>query len=82
VVGCRGDGVDGRRGKPLSDIGILNDPVSLIELALLFGSPGFVGGAITGALLWRRRRLAGGLLGAVIGFAAWLAGWMWFKDLI
>jgi Na+/proline symporter len=53
----------------VSDIGILNDPVSLL-------------GAIPGALLWRRRRIAGALLGAAIGFVVWLAGWMVFKDVI
>jgi Na+/proline symporter len=39
-------------------------------------------GAIAGALSWRRRRWAGALLGAVIGFAIWLLGWMWTKDMI
>jgi Na+/proline symporter len=49
---------------------------------LLFGSPGLLLGAIAGALSWRRRRWAGALLGAVIGFAIWLLGWMWLKDMI
>jgi hypothetical protein len=49
----------------VSDIGILNDPVSLIAIALLLGSPGLLLGAIPGALLWRRHRIAGALLGAV-----------------
>jgi type II restriction enzyme len=38
----------------MSDVGILNDPVSLIAIALLLGSPGIVLGAIPGALLWRK----------------------------
>ncbi len=42
---------------PMSDIGILNGPLSLIVIALIFGSPGLVLGAIPGALLWRRHRL-------------------------
>jgi Na+/proline symporter len=66
----------------VSDIGILNDPVSLIVIALILGSPGLLLGAIPGALLWRRRRIAGALLGAAIGFVVWLAGWMVFKDVI
>jgi hypothetical protein len=48
----------------------------------VFGSPGLLLGATAGALAWRTHRWAGALLGAIIGFAAWLAGWMWLKDLI
>jgi len=66
----------------VSDIGILNDPISLIVLALIFGSPGFLVGGISGALLWRHHRIAGVLLGAVAGFIVWLTGWMVFKDVI
>jgi Na+/proline symporter len=66
----------------MSDVGILNDPVSLIAIALLLGSPGIVLGAIPGALLWRKHRIAGALLGAVAGFVAWLAGWLVMKDVI
>jgi Na+/proline symporter len=66
----------------MSDIGILNDPFSLIVIALIFGSPGLLLGAIAGALLWRRQRVAGGLLGAIAGFVLWLAGWMVLKDVI
>jgi hypothetical protein len=39
-------------------------------------------GAIAGALAWRTHRWAGALLGAVIGFATCLAGWMLVKDVI
>jgi Na+/proline symporter len=66
----------------VSDIGILNDPGSLIVIALILGSPGLLLGATTGALLWRRRRIAGALLGAVVGFVVWLVGWMLVKDVI
>ena len=66
----------------MSDIGILNDPVSLIQIALILGSPGLLLGAIAGALLWRKHRLAGALLGAVLGFALWLTGWLVIKDVI
>jgi Na+/proline symporter len=66
----------------VSDIGILNDPVSLIAIALLLGSPGLVLGGIPGALLWRSHRIAGALLGAVAGFIIWLTGWLVFNDVI
>ena len=66
----------------MSDIGILNDPVSLIAIVLLLGSPGILLGAIPGALVWRRRRIAGALPGAVVGFVLWLVGWMVAKDVI
>jgi Na+/proline symporter len=66
----------------VSDIGILNDPVSLFEIALILGSPGLLLGAILGALLWRKHRVAGAVLGAVVGFVVWLAGWMVMKDVI
>jgi Na+/proline symporter len=66
----------------VSDIGILNDPISLIAIALILGSPGFLLGGIPGALAWRRHRVAGAFLGAVVGFIIWLAGWMVFKDVI
>jgi hypothetical protein len=82
VAGRRDTGAGGRRGSSLSDIGILNDPVSLAVLALVFGSPGLVIGAVVGALLWRTRRFTGAVLGAMLGFVAWLAGWMWLRDMI
>ena len=66
----------------MSDIGILNDPLSLIAIALLLGSPGLMLGGIPGALLWRRHRLAGAALGAVTGFAIWLTRWMVLHDVI
>jgi hypothetical protein len=66
----------------VSDIGILEDPLSLIEIALVLGSPGLLLGGIPGALLWRRHRVAGALLGAVAGFLIWLAGWMVLNDVI
>ena len=60
----------------MSDIGILTDPWSLAFVLLIIGSPGLPLGAIAGALLWRRHRVYGALIGAVVGFALWLAGWM------
>jgi hypothetical protein len=66
----------------MSDIGILNDPLSIAFIALLFGSPGLPLGAIVGALAWRRHRVVGALVGAIVGFGLWLAGWMWLNDVI
>ena len=66
----------------MSDIGILNDPLSIAFIALLFGSPGLAVGAIAGALAWRRHRIAGALIGAVAGFAACLTGVMVWADII
>jgi len=66
----------------VSDIGILSDPVSQIEIALLLGAPGLLLGAILGALLWRCHRFAGALLGAVAGLVLWLTGWLMVNDFI
>jgi hypothetical protein len=66
----------------VSDVGILNDPVSILEIILLLGSPGILLGAIPGALLWRRHRFMGALVGAVIGFVVCLGGWLVFKEVI
>jgi Na+/proline symporter len=65
----------------MSDVGILDDPFSILAIILLLGSPGFLL-AIPGALLWRRNRIAGALLGAVIGFVVCLVGWLVFEDVI
>jgi hypothetical protein len=62
----------------MSDVGILNDPVSILEIILLLGSPGI----LLGALLWRRHRFMGALVGAVIGFVVCLGGWLVFKNVI
>ena len=63
----------------MSDIGILNDPLSLAFVFLIIGSPGLPLGALAGALLWRRHRIVGALIGAVVGFAVWLAGWAGYE---
>jgi Na+/proline symporter len=65
----------------VSDIGILNDPLSQMMIALIFGSPGLLLG-VPGALLWRRHRVAGAFLGAIAGFILCLVGWMISKDII
>jgi len=65
----------------VSDVGILNDPYSVVIIVLILGSPGLLLG-IPSALLWRKHRIAGALLGAVVGFVLWLAGWLVMKDVI
>ena len=62
----------------MSDIGILNDPVSLALMALLLGSPGLALGALAGALAWRRRRLTGAALGALASFGSRLTARLYF----
>lgn len=64
----------------MSDIGGIFTPFDLALIALMIGGPGLVLGGLVGALVWRRRRVAGGLGGAVAGFALWLLGWLWFTD--
>jgi len=64
----------------MSDIGVLNNPLSIVLLALIIGSPGLVLGALAGALVWRRRRLIGAALGALAGLGLWLLGWLYFTD--
>lgn len=66
----------------MSDIGILNDPLSVAFVVFIIGSPGLAVGAIAGAILWRRHRWLGALTGAVVGFALWFAGWTWLNDVI
>jgi hypothetical protein len=46
----------------MSDDRTLNDPVSIPQIILLLGSPGFLLCAIPGAPLWRRHHIAGALL--------------------
>jgi Na+/proline symporter len=65
----------------VSDVGILNDPYSVVIIVLILGSPGLLL-CIPGALLWRKHRIVGALLGGVVGFVLWLMGWMVFKDMI
>ncbi|HEX3948973.1 MAG TPA: hypothetical protein VHW95_03875 [Steroidobacteraceae bacterium] len=49
-------------------------------ILLLFGSPGLPLGAIAGALIWRRHRVWGALIGAVAGFGLWLLGGLYVSS--
>jgi Na+/proline symporter len=64
----------------MSDVGILNSPGAVLMIVLMLGSPGFAIGLVLGALLWRRHRIWGAGLGAVVGFGAWFLGWLYFTD--
>ncbi len=64
----------------MSDIGILNGPFDLAIIALMIFGPGLALGGLIGALVWRRRRIAGGLIGAVVGLALWVLGFLLFRD--
>jgi len=64
----------------MSDIGILNGPLALAFVLALMGAPGLPLGAIAGALVWRRHRVAGAALGAAAGFGLSLLGWLYFSD--
>ena len=60
-------------GKCMSDISFHFTWFELLLAAPLFGWPGLIIGAPRGALLWSRRRILGGVLGAIIGCLAWFA---------
>jgi Na+/proline symporter len=66
----------------MSDIGGIFTPTDLALIALMICGPGLALGGAIGALVWRRRRVVGGLVGAVAGFAPWLLGWLWFSDVL
>jgi hypothetical protein len=63
----------------MSDIGPIFGPLDIAMLALIIGAPGIVLGAAVGAFVWRRRRVWGTLIGALTGFALWLAGFVLWK---
>ena len=56
----------------MSDISFGSDWEYLIASPVL-GWPGAIAGALIGALLWKRRRIAGGVIGAIVGNFAYFA---------
>jgi Na+/proline symporter len=63
----------------MSDIGLDWGPFDILAIALIIGAPGLVVGAVLGALAWRRHRLWGALIGAVVGLIFWLGGFVLWK---
>lgn len=57
----------------MSDISFEFTWYELALVALLFSSPGLVLGCVLGAVAWRRHRIYGGALGAIIGAVLLLA---------
>jgi putative Mn2+ efflux pump MntP len=51
----------------VSDISISISPVELVLFSWVLGWPGLIVGGTIGALLWRKRRILGGVLGAIVG---------------
>ncbi len=51
----------------MSDISLHFSVLDLILMSPIFGWPGLLVGGALGALIWRRRRILGGALGAVAG---------------
>jgi hypothetical protein len=58
----------------MSDIKIEFDWYVFPLLALMFGWPGLLIGGVAGGYLWRRHRVIGTLLGALLGIALWCGG--------
>lgn len=51
----------------MSDISIEFSLIDWIVVSPILGWPGLIVGALLGALLWKRRRFWGGVLGAILG---------------
>jgi hypothetical protein len=51
----------------VSDISISISPLELVLFSWVLGWPGLIAGGLLGALVWKKRRMLGGLLGGVTG---------------
>lgn len=51
----------------MSDISFHFSPLELVLYSWVLGWPGLIAGAVLGALLWKKRRIVGGVLGAIVG---------------
>jgi len=58
----------------MSDISLIFSPLDYLIIALVIGSPGLVVGGGLGALAWRRRRIVGAAVGAVLGALLCIVG--------
>jgi hypothetical protein len=63
----------------MSDIGLNWGPLDIAVIALIIGAPGLVLGSTLGLMAWRRHRLWGALIGAIVGLALWLTGFVVWK---
>jgi hypothetical protein len=60
----------------MSDIGLDWGPLDIAAIALIIGAPGLVIGAVLGAVLWRRWRVLGAVIGGLAGLLLWLGGFV------
>ena len=51
----------------MSDISFHFSPLDIILFSPVFGWPGLLLGGALGAFLWKKRRILGGVLGAIVG---------------
>lgn len=63
----------------MSDISLNIHWYDLLLAAPIIGWPGLIVGAILGALLWKKRRIAGALIGALLCSLAWMLARIYFK---
>ena len=63
----------------MSDIALNWGAFDIATIALIIGAPGLAIGGAVGAVVWRRHRLCGALIGAVVGLALWLGGFVLWK---
>ena len=63
----------------MSDISLKFEWWELLLYSPIIGWPGLLLGAILGALGWKRRRIAGGFIGAIAGNFAWAVAAIYLK---
>lgn len=63
----------------MSDISINITLLDLLLASPVFGWPGLIVGGAVGALVWKRRRVVGGVLGAAVGCIVWFAASLFLK---
>ncbi len=63
----------------MSDISIHITWLDLLLAAPVFGWPGLIIGGVLGALVWKKRRIVGGAIGAAVGSIAWFGASLLLK---